>query len=68
MAVACAAADLLRRRALDLDLVMLLEGEEEAGSGGFKETVNQKKVFSMVVFFIKRTDVDNTRGGYDWPR
>ena len=44
MAAACAAADLLRRRALDVDLVMLLEGEEEAGSGGFMDTVQKKKV------------------------
>lgn len=44
MAVACAAADLLRRRALELDVVMLLEGEEEAGSRGFMETVRKKKV------------------------
>ena len=44
MAVACAAADLLKRRALELDVVMLLEGEEEAGSRGFMETVRKKKV------------------------
>ena len=44
MAVACAAADLLARRALDLDLVMLIEGEEEAGSGGFAEAVKRNKV------------------------
>ena len=44
MAVACAAAELLARRALDLDLVMLIEGEEEAGSGGFAEAVKRNKV------------------------
>ncbi|KAH9933265.1 Zn-dependent exopeptidase [Amylocystis lapponica] len=43
MAVACAAADLLRRRALELDLVFLVEGEEEAGSGGFGEAVRRHK-------------------------
>ncbi|KZT09086.1 Zn-dependent exopeptidase [Laetiporus sulphureus 93-53] len=43
VAVACAAAELLRRRALDLDLVLLIEGEEEAGSGGFAETVRKNK-------------------------
>ncbi|KAI0078214.1 Zn-dependent exopeptidase [Panus rudis PR-1116 ss-1] len=43
MAVACAAADLLRRRCLDVDLVMLIEGEEESGSGGFAETVQRYK-------------------------
>ncbi|KAI0325048.1 Zn-dependent exopeptidase [Cubamyces sp. BRFM 1775] len=43
MAVACAAADLLARRALGVDLVMLIEGEEEAGSGGFVEAVKRHK-------------------------
>jgi di- and tripeptidase len=50
MAIACAAADLLRRKALELDLVMLLEGEEEAGSGGFMETVKRKKVCEICRF------------------
>ena len=44
MAVACAAADLLGRRALELDLVFVIEGEEEAGSGGFEETIRNNKV------------------------
>lgn len=44
MAVACAAAELLQRRALDVDLVLLIEGEEEAGSSGFKEAVKKHKV------------------------
>ncbi|EIW59658.1 Zn-dependent exopeptidase [Trametes versicolor FP-101664 SS1] len=43
MAVACAAADLLARRALGVDLVLLVEGEEEAGSGGFAEAVKRHK-------------------------
>lgn len=43
MAVACAAASLLRRRALNLDLVMLIEGEEENGSRGFCEAVERYK-------------------------
>lgn len=43
MAVACAAADLLSRRALELDLIFVIEGEEEAGSGGFKEAVRKHK-------------------------
>lgn len=43
LAVACAAADLLSRRALGLDLVMLIEGEEESGSTGFGETVRKHK-------------------------
>lgn len=49
MAVACAAADLLGRRALELDLVFLIEGEEEAGSGGFEETVRRHKVGLVAV-------------------
>lgn len=47
IAVACAAANLLSRRALELDLVFLIEGEEEAGSGGFDETVRRNKVCSF---------------------
>ncbi|KAM5533124.1 hypothetical protein V8D89_013172 [Ganoderma adspersum] len=43
MAVACAAAELLAHRALSVDLVLLVEGEEEAGSGGFVETVKRHK-------------------------
>ncbi|GBE85255.1 Probable di- and tripeptidase [Sparassis crispa] len=43
MAVACAAADLLSQRALELDLVLLIEGEEEAGSGGFGAAVKRHK-------------------------
>lgn len=43
IAVACAAAELLSRRALELDLVLLIEGEEEAGSSGFNETVRRHK-------------------------
>ena len=44
MAIACAAADLLGRRALELDLVFVIEGEEEAGSGGFEQTIKNHKV------------------------
>lgn len=44
IAVACAAADLLSRRALEVDLVFLVEGEEECGSKGFKEAVQKHKV------------------------
>ncbi|KAG8878994.1 hypothetical protein FRB97_002042 [Tulasnella sp. 331] len=43
LAVACAASELLARRALDVDLVMLIEGEEEAGSVGFAEAVRNHK-------------------------
>lgn len=44
MAVACAAADVLSRRALGMDLVFLIEGEEECGSAGFGEAVRKHKV------------------------
>jgi di- and tripeptidase len=43
LAVACAAAELLVQRALGLDLVLLIEGEEEVGSVGFGETVRKYK-------------------------
>ncbi|KAI6129690.1 glutathione degradosome [Pisolithus croceorrhizus] len=45
LAIACAAAELLRRRALGVDLVFLIEGEEEVGSTGFVDTVRKHKVF-----------------------
>jgi acetylornithine deacetylase/succinyl-diaminopimelate desuccinylase-like protein len=44
LAVACAAADLLRARKLDVDLLFLVEGEEETGSGGFVDAVQKHKV------------------------
>jgi di- and tripeptidase len=44
LAVACAASELLGQRALGLDLVFLIEGEEEVGSDGFGEAVNKHKV------------------------
>ncbi|KAF5382706.1 hypothetical protein D9615_002814 [Tricholomella constricta] len=43
IAIACAAAELLSRRALGLDLVFLIEGEEECGSPGFGEAVRKYK-------------------------
>ena len=43
MAVACAAAELLGKRALEVDLVFLVEGAEEVGSGGFREGVKKYK-------------------------
>jgi acetylornithine deacetylase/succinyl-diaminopimelate desuccinylase-like protein len=44
IATACAAADLLSRRALEVDLVFLIEGEAESGSVGFKDAVQKHKV------------------------
>ncbi|KAF5315326.1 hypothetical protein D9619_006998 [Psilocybe cf. subviscida] len=43
IAAACAAADLLSQRALGVDLVFLIEGEEECGSQGFKQTIQKHK-------------------------
>ncbi|KAF8516831.1 Zn-dependent exopeptidase [Hysterangium stoloniferum] len=43
LAVAYAVSDLLRRRMLGCDVVMLAEGEEEAGSGGFENAVRTVK-------------------------
>jgi len=43
LAVGCAAATLRQRRELDVDLVLLIEGEEEAGSRGFAPTVRSHK-------------------------
>ncbi|KAG8893744.1 hypothetical protein FRC01_013378, partial [Tulasnella sp. 417] len=43
LAVACAASEMLARRSLDMDLILLIEGEEEAGSGGFEEAVRKYK-------------------------
>ncbi|EIW67391.1 hypothetical protein TREMEDRAFT_33704, partial [Tremella mesenterica DSM 1558] len=43
LAVACAAANLQQRRELDVDVVMLIEGEEEAGSKGFASVVQANK-------------------------
>jgi len=44
LATACAAAELLARRALDLELIFLIEGEEECGSSGFGDAVQRHKV------------------------
>lgn len=43
MAVACAAAELLQNRALGVDLVFLIEGEEETGSTGFVDAIKKHK-------------------------
>ena len=48
IAVACAAAELLRKRSLNVDLVMLVEGEEESGSVGFREAIQKNKVGDLL--------------------
>ena len=67
MAVACAAADLLSRRALEIDLVLLIEGEEECGSSGFNETVRKHKVChrSHVHQPLKKIMLQNLIGDID---
>lgn len=67
MAVACAAADLLSRRALEIDLVLLIEGEEECGSSGFGETVRKHKVChsSQVHQPLKEIMLQNLIGDID---
>ncbi|KAK0547065.1 hypothetical protein OC846_003652 [Tilletia horrida] len=41
LAVACAAAELLAKKELEMDVVLLIEGEEEVGSCGLKEAVRK---------------------------
>ncbi|WAQ89029.1 hypothetical protein PtA15_10A452 [Puccinia triticina] len=43
LAVAYAVTALLDQRSLDVDVVMLVEGEEEAGSAGFQKAVKENK-------------------------
>lgn len=43
LAAAFAVSELRQRIALGLDVVMIIEGEEEAGSRGFEEIVRQHK-------------------------
>ena len=64
LAVASAAATLRQRRELDVDVVMLIEGEEEAGSRGFAQTVRKHKVSPFLDFI----DPDEwfVLAGSDW--
>jgi len=63
--VASAAAELLSRRALEVDIVFLIEGEEENGSAGFKDAVQKHKVMlslrSKIFLLIFRSLVANWR-------
>ena len=43
LAMACAAAELLQSRRLNVDVLFLVEGEEETGSVGFRTTVEKYK-------------------------
>jgi len=54
LAVAFAVAELLYRRALGVDVVFLIEGEEECGSAGFEDAVQKYKVradYSVIYWF-----------------
>jgi di- and tripeptidase len=66
IAVACAAADLLSRRALEVDLVFLIEGEGEHGNTGFRDAVKKYKVRLILFrYFDLRIDVQSLIGGID---
>ncbi|GAA5998967.1 glutamine amidotransferase subunit DUG2 [Rhodotorula paludigena] len=43
LAVAAAAAELRRKQEMEIDLVMVIEGEEETGSAGFQQAVRQNR-------------------------
>ncbi|KAJ3514190.1 hypothetical protein NLJ89_g2516 [Agrocybe chaxingu] len=65
IATACAAADLLSRRALEVDFVFLVEGEEESGSTGFGDAVQKHKT---LIGDIDAIIVSNSTWiGDDWP-
>lgn len=61
MATACAAAELLLRRELGLDVVFLIEGEEEAGSRGFGEAVKKYKVGLLRQVGLRELLMDGSR-------
>ena len=65
MSVAFAAASLLSKRQLDVDLVFLIEGEEECGSLGFEKAVKAHKVRSYVGCVCVCAN-DAGFIGYDW--
>ncbi|KAH6648188.1 hypothetical protein BKA67DRAFT_523358 [Truncatella angustata] len=43
MAALYAVTDLMQAKSLDSDIIFLIEGEEESGSRGFRETIRQNK-------------------------
>ncbi|GAA6060784.1 hypothetical protein JCM10212_005433 [Sporobolomyces blumeae] len=43
LAVAAAASELRQKQALDVDLVMVIEGEEETGSAGFQDAIRKNR-------------------------
>ena len=65
LAAAFAVSDLRRKLALGLDVVMLIEGEEENGSRGFKDAIHQLKVRIPPLTFGHSTFNINIISGYD---
>ncbi|KAL8283220.1 hypothetical protein RQP46_005998 [Phenoliferia psychrophenolica] len=43
LAIAAAASDLRAKQALDVDMVMVIEGEEETGSAGFQDAIRRNR-------------------------
>lgn len=44
LAVAAAASEMRARGELEVDLVMVVEGEEETGSAGFQDAIRKNRV------------------------
>lgn len=44
LAIAAAASELREKQELDVDLVMVIEGEEETGSAGFQDAIRSNRV------------------------
>lgn len=67
LAVAAAAAELRRRQEMEVDLVMLVEGEEETGSAGFQEAVRKNRVNSTIFAWRSKSSCSRCAGP-DWRR
>lgn len=52
LAIAAAASDLRLTQTLDVDLVMIVEGEEETGSAGFQDAIRKNRVGAFFVGFL----------------
>ena len=46
LAIAAAASGLRAKQALEVDMVMVIEGEEETGSAGFQDAIRRNRVSS----------------------
>ncbi|GAA6010624.1 hypothetical protein JCM11491_002998 [Sporobolomyces phaffii] len=57
LAVAAAASELRARQALEVDLVMVIEGEEETGSAGFQDAIrkNRDLIGEIDVIFVSNS-------------